>query len=147
MMLKQVFSLSLAAMLCASVSMARAADEDLPPVVEKKQSGFKYVSGGVGELGRKAMTKIANKFPMQLYFSVPGQTDPAGVKVTVRDRMLKKQIEATSEGPLFFFTPDSGRWTVDAEYDGETISKTVDLIGRRYILLEYHFKSGETPAK
>lgn len=145
MTLKYVFPLMVA--LAATLSTTYAADEDLPPVVEKKQSGYKYVSGGVGELGRKAMSKVANKYPLQLYFSIEGQADLTGVKVTVRDRMLKKQIEATSEGPLFFFTPDSGRWTVDAEFDGEIISKTVDLIGRRYILLEYRFKSAEAAAK
>jgi hypothetical protein len=29
---------------------------------------------------------------------------------------------------------------MDAQYDGETVSRTVDLIGRRYIVLEFHFK-------
>jgi hypothetical protein len=29
---------------------------------------------------------------------------------------------------------------MDAEYRGETISRTVDLIGRRYMLLEFKFK-------
>lgn len=119
-----------------------AADEELPPVVVKKQSGFNYASGGVGELGRKAMAKIANKFPMQLVFTAEGQSDDlTGVKVTVRDTRGKTQIQAVSEGPYFYFTPDSGRWTMEAEYNGETLSKTVDLIGRRYILLEFHFKA------
>ena len=45
-----------------------------------------------------------------------------------------------SEGPAFYFNPPSGRWTIDAEYNGETVSKTVDLIGRRYIVLEFDFK-------
>jgi hypothetical protein len=49
-------------------------------------------------------------------------------------------IEAVSDGPFFHFNPPSGRWTMDAELDGETVSRTVDLIGRRYILLEFHFK-------
>ena len=126
---------------------AFAAEEELPPVVVHKQSGFAYISGGVGELGRMAMAKVANKYPMQLIFTAEGEgPDLTGVKVTVRDRMLKKQIEAVSEGPAFYFTPDSGRWTIDAEYKGEGISRTVDLIGRRYIMLEFHFKGlGETP--
>ncbi len=128
---------------------AMAAEEELPPVVVRKQSGFSYISGGVGEMGRKAMAKVANKYPIQLIFTAEGEgPDLTGVKVTVRDRMLKKQIEAVSEGPAFYFTPDSGRWTMEAEYKGETISRTVDLIGRRYILLEFHFKgSGETPSQ
>ncbi len=128
---------------------ALAAEEELPPVVVRKQSGFAYISGGLGEWGRKAMAKVANKYPMQLIFTAEGEgPDLSGVKVTVRDRMLKKQIEAVSEGPAFYFTPDSGRWTIEAEYKGESVSRTVDLIGRRYILLEFHFKGlGNTPSQ
>ncbi|MSQ60718.1 MAG: hypothetical protein EXR36_14040 [Betaproteobacteria bacterium] len=134
---------ALGAMLVTGISgvPALANEEELPPVVVRKQSGFSYISGGLGELGRKAMAKVANKYPMQLIFTAEGEgPDVAGVKVTVWDRRLKKQIEAVAEGPAFYFTPDSGRWTIEAEYRGETVSRTVDLIGRRYILLEFHFK-------
>jgi hypothetical protein len=63
-----------------------------------------------------------------------------GVKVTVRDIKGAPLIEAVADGPYFFFNPPSGRWTMDAEYAGEVVSRTVDLIGRRYILLEFKFK-------
>ncbi|MFN0314060.1 MAG: hypothetical protein ACKVQA_03350 [Burkholderiales bacterium] len=140
---KPMAVMTLGAMLMISLwgTAVLADEEELPPVVVRKQSGFAYISGGLGELGRKAMAKVANKYPMQLIFTAEGEgPDLTGVKVTVRDRMLKKQIEAVAEGPAFYFTPDSGRWTVEAEYKGETISRTVDLTGRRYILLEFHFK-------
>jgi len=32
---------------------------------------------------------------------------------------------------------------MEAEYDGEKISRTVDLVGRRYIVLEFKFKAPE----
>ena len=111
-------------------------------IKEHKQSGIKYISGGVSEAQRKAIAKIAQKYPVQLLFSVEGKPEPVtGVKVTVINVMGKKQLEAESEGPLFYFTPDSGRWTMDAEYDGERISMTKDLVGRRYLVLEYKFKA------
>ncbi len=144
MSLKIMVAAALCVSLLALQNPTFAADENLPPVVVRKQSGFPYVSGGVGELGRKAMAKVANKYPMQLIFTAEGgESDLTGVKVTVRDTRLKKQIEAISEGPLFYFTPDSGRWTMDVEYNGETVSRTVDLIGRRYIVLEFKFKGAE----
>jgi hypothetical protein len=34
---------------------------------------------------------------------------------------------------------------MDAEYEGETLSRTVDLIGRRYIVLEFHFGGEKKP--
>jgi hypothetical protein len=78
---------------------------------------------------------------MQLVFTEDGKPEGVtGVKVTVKDLKGERVIEAVSEGPYFYFNPPSGRWTMDAALDGETVSRTVDLIGRRYILLEFHFK-------
>ncbi|MND06741.1 hypothetical protein D3C83_282980 [compost metagenome] len=49
-------------------------------------------------------------------------------------------IEALSEGPYFYINPPAGgRFTIDAEYNGEKQSLTKDLIGRRYLVLEYKF--------
>jgi hypothetical protein len=141
---KTLVTIVYVASLLGSSTGAFADDEPLPEVKVRKQSDIPFVSGGIGELGRKAMTKVANKYPMQLVFTVEGGApDVKGVKVTVRDIKGTKQIEAVSEGPLFYFNPPSGRWTMDAEYDGETVSRTVDLIGRRYILLEFHFKGAK----
>jgi hypothetical protein len=110
------------------------------PVVHK-QSDITFVSGGSTETEAQELHRIANKYPMQLRFVVGD--DPRsgkGVRVTIRNLKGEKVIEAVSEGPAFYFNPPSGRWTIDAEYRGETVSKTVDLIGRRYIVLEFDFK-------
>ncbi len=106
-----------------------------------KQSDIQYVSGGTTDAERQEMKRISNRYPMQLVFTL-GQEAPnlAGVKVTVKNLKGDKVIEAVSNGPYFFFNPPSGRWTMDAEYNGETVSKTVDLVGRRYIVLEFRFK-------
>ena len=60
--------------------------------------------------------------------------------LTVKDLKGNPQIEAVAAGPYFYFNPPSGRWIMDADYRGETISRTVDLIGRRCMLLEFKFK-------
>lgn len=123
---------------------ALSAQPETPaPLEVHKQSGIAYVSGGTTEDERQELRRIANRYPMQLRFVVAD--DPAsggGVRVTVKDLRGDKVIEAVSEGPAFYFNPPSGRWTIDAEYAGETVSKTVDLVGRRYILLEFPFKGG-----
>jgi hypothetical protein len=106
-----------------------------------KQSGIDYVSGGMTDDERKELGRISNKYPMQLVFIAGENTEPIrGVKVTVRDIKGSPLIEAVADGPYFFFNPPSGRWTMDAEYGGEVVSRRVDLIGRRYILLEFKFK-------
>ena len=49
---------------------------------------------------------------------------------------------ATADGPIFFANPPAGRWTLEAEYEGEKFSKTVDVNGRFYITLSIQFKGG-----
>ena len=115
--------------------------QDSPAPVVKKQSGIAYVSGGATEAEARELQRVANKYPMQLRFVIGDDAAAGeGVRVTVKDLRGDKVIEAVSAGPVFYFNPPSGRWTIDAEYQGETVSKTVDLVGRRYILLEFEFK-------
>lgn len=118
---------------------AQAADA---PEVHKKY-GVRYVSGGIDAEQRKAMAKIGPKFPIHLHFVVEGSNAPiSGVKVTARDVTGNLYLEAESEGPLFFFDATGGRFTIEAQYKGEKLSETKDLVGRRYLLLEYKFRAG-----
>ena len=124
---------------CGCIAMAQQQPQAGPVV--HKQSDINYVSGGTTEAEAHELHRVANKYPMQLRFVVGD--DPRsgkGVRVTIKNLKGEKVIEAVSEGPAFYFNPPSGRWTIDAEYNGETVSKTVDLIGRRYIVLEFDFK-------
>ena len=127
-----------AALLLLAVATAHADEE--PPKVHK-QGGATYVSGGGTEEARKALFKIAPKFPIQLIFQVDGEIEPiSGVKVQVRDVAGNVVVEAVSDGPYFYCNPPAGgRFTIDAEYNGQKQSQTKDLVGRRYLVLEYKF--------
>jgi hypothetical protein len=127
-------------LLALAAPALQAADEVEPPKVHK-QGGSTYVTGGSGEAQRKALFKIANKFPIQLIFEVEGQEgDISGVKVTLTDQSGNALIEAVSEGPYFYMNPPAGgRFIIDAEYNGEKLTNTKDLVGRRYLVLEFKF--------
>ena len=127
-------------MIALAAPVLQAADEVEPPKVHK-QGGSTYVTGGSGEAQRKALFKIANKFPIQLIFEVEGQEgDISGVKVTLTDQSGNALIEAVSEGPYFYMNPPAGgRFVIDAEYNGEKQTRTKDLVGRRYLVLEFKF--------
>ena len=134
----------LLALACAlGLTPAAAQQKPLADIPVRKQSGIPFVSGGVTEAERQELQRIANKYPMQLVFTAEGQPpELKGVKIKVRDLRGDTLIEAVSDGPLFYFNPPSGRWTMEAELNGETVARTVDLVGRRYIVLEFHFKGG-----
>ena len=133
----------IAGLLIALVApMLQAADEVEPPKVHK-QGGSTYVTGGSGDAQRKALFKIANKFPIQLIFEVEGEPgDISGVKVALTDQSGNALIEAVSEGPYFYMNPPAGgRFIIDAEYNGEKLTRTKDLVGRRYLVLEFKFRA------
>ena len=117
-----------------------AADEAEPPKIHK-QGGSTYATGGIGEAQRKALFKIAPKFPIQLIFEVEGdKSDISGVKVKLTDQSGNSLIEAVSEGPYFYMNPPAGgRFIIDVEYNGDKQSTTKDLVGRRYLVLEFKF--------
>ncbi|HEX7810629.1 MAG TPA: hypothetical protein VF460_01870 [Burkholderiales bacterium] len=119
---------------------APALHADETPKVHK-QGGSTYVSGGGAEADRKALFMLAPKFPIQLIFQVGGEIEGvSGAKVTLRNQYGESLLEAVSEGPYFYINPPSGgRFTIDAEYNGEKQSFTKDLVGRRYLVLEYKF--------
>lgn len=136
--LRLLLLMLLAVFLPGVLAAAQSADAQIKV---HQQSGINYVSGGMTDEERKEMRRISNKYPMQLIFIAGENTAPIrDVKVIVRDIKGSPLIEAVADGPYLFFNPPSGRWTVDAEYQGETVSRTVDLIGRRYIQLEFKFK-------
>ncbi|MCW5623964.1 MAG: hypothetical protein KIT73_04500 [Burkholderiales bacterium] len=137
----KLIAAALALVLAATVAFA---DEAALGIKIYRQSGISYVTGGNGDEA-KAFEQIAKRYPVQIVFTVAGQhVDLDGVKVVVRDGKGDSVVEARSRGPLFYVNTPSGRWTFEAEFDGETITKTKDLTGRRYLVLDFDFKSAPT---
>jgi hypothetical protein len=134
----------LLALACAlTLAPVAAQRKPLADIPVRKQSGIPFVSGGTTAAQRQEMQRIANKYPIQLVFTAEGRPpELSGVRVQVRDLRGDTLIDAVAEGPLFYFNPPSGRWTMEAEWNGEKVTRTVDLVGRRYIVLEFRFQGG-----
>jgi hypothetical protein len=124
---------------CAGLSK-----ENLPEVKVHRQGGVSYVSGGVDPLERKALKKMAERYQVQLTFAREGSSEPlTGVHVTLVDYKGDKAVDVVSDGPIFFANPPGGRWTIEAELDGETFSKTADIGSRFYVTFDFKFKSAK----
>ena len=49
-------------------------------------------------------------------------------------------VEAKAGGPFFYINPPaSGRFTLEAQFEGQSITMTKDLVGRRYLNLVFDF--------
>lgn len=124
-------------------ALALAESEASLGIKVHKQSGISFITGGKGDEA-KAFEQVAARYPVQIVFSVGGEhVDIDGVQVVVLDVKGDRVIEATAAGPLFYLNPPSGRWTVEATWRGETLTRTKDLTGRRYLVLDFDFKKPE----
>ena len=131
-------------LLAAFAVTVHAADEASVGIKRHKQSGFDYVTGGAGPQA-EAFAKLSARYPVRIQFTIDGvhAEDISGVKFRLLDTMGNALIEADAEGPLFFVTPSSGRWTFEATWHGQVLSSTKDLTGRRYLDIAFDFKSGK----
>lgn len=123
----------------ALVAGVAVADEAAVGIKVHKQSGINYITGGADE-SAKAFEQVANRYPVQIHFTLGGEhVDTGPVRVTLRDIKGEAQVQADTEGPFFFINPPSGRWTFEAERNGEKLTKTKDLTGRRYLVIDFDF--------
>jgi hypothetical protein len=122
---------------CCATSFAQEA----PPPKVHKQGSSTYVTGGLTADDKEALFKVAPKYPIHLIFQLNGEAaNVTGVRVRVKDTTGDVIVEAASEGPYMYVNPPSGgRFTIEAEYEGQKQAFTKDLVGRRYLVLEYKF--------
>ena len=130
-------------MVVMAAAMHAHADEAALGIKVHKQSGINYITGGLGDEA-KAFEQLAPRYPVQLIFTVGGEhAQIRDVKVTVRDIKGDALVEAMSEGPLFYVNTPSGRWTFEAEWNGEKQTRTKDQTGRRYLVMDFDFRKPE----
>lgn len=108
---------------------------------ESRQGEYTIVSGGNDEAELAQLEKLAPRHQIQLLFlRSEDKAGLPGVRVRVRNTAGDLVVETTSSGPRLFVNPPAGgRYTIEAEYAGEVLVKTRDLVGRRYLQLEFAF--------
>ncbi len=108
---------------------------------ESRQGDYTLVSGGNDEAELAQLEKLAPRYQIQLLFlRSEDKAGLPGVKVRVRNTAGDLMVETTTRGPWLYVNPPSGgRYTIEAEHEGEVLTKTRDLVGRRYLHLEFVF--------
>jgi hypothetical protein len=123
-----------------AVGQVLAVDEASVGIKVRQQSGANYVTGGIGE-DAEAFLEISPRYPIHLKFQQGGRDiQEKGVQVKVIDVKGEPLVEAMAEGPLFYVNPPSGRWKFEIAWQGQTLTQTKDLTGRRYLDLVFDFR-------
>jgi hypothetical protein len=120
-----------------------AVDEASVGIKVRQQSGANYVTGGIGD-DVEAFLEISPRYPIHLKFQQGGRDiQEKGVEVRIIDVKGESLVEATAEGPLFYVNPPSGRWKFEIVWQGQMLTQTKDLTGRRYLDLVFDFRAPE----
>ncbi len=126
----------------AGVALLSCALPALPdPLKESRQGDYTLVSGGNDDAEVAQLEKLAPRYQIQLLFlRSEDKAGLPGVQVRVRNTAGDLVVETTTRGPWLYVNPPSGgRYTIEAEHGGEVLKKTRDLVGRRYLQLEFVF--------
>lgn len=123
----------------AAWTLPMPAQADEPKV--SRQGDYSYVSGGLSDDEQRQFEQLAPRYLIQLVFKRNGdKADVSGVKVRIRNTAGDLVLETATLGPYLYVNPPSGgRFTIEAEFMQQTQAKTRDLVGRRYLHLEFDF--------
>ena len=117
-----LFAISLGA---AGAALAQSSDA-LPPA--QTQGSVTFVTGGVGQDEAAAMKAAENSYPLALEFvkrAPPNGEFLANVDVTIKNRSGDTVLTTTSDGPFLLAKLPAGRYTVVAEVDGQTKTRSI----------------------
>ena len=100
----------------------------LPP--EQTQGSVTYVSGGIGQEESQAFEVAAAQYPLALEFAIknaPRAKYTANVHVVVTDTQGTRVLDTHSDGPFLLAKLPAGRYTVTAERQQQTLTRTVHV--------------------
>jgi hypothetical protein len=102
--------------------------EQLPPA--QIVGPVTYVSGGSDPLQAQVMRRAAAHYPLELdllWGRGAKETPIAGVEWSIHNSAGHKLVDASSSGPLVLASLPDGRYTVTARYEGDELSRVVDV--------------------
>lgn len=98
--------------------------------IETAPGGVKYLTGGIGTEAQERLDARADYFNLKLVFTLNEGSYIADVRVTVKDAQGRTVVEDTADGPFFMARLPPGQYTVEARYNGKTLTRHV-RVGER----------------
>jgi len=127
---------------------ALATDSAMPPALQT-QGTVSYVSGGIGEDQSDAFKRAAAEYPLELLFArqaTPRDEYLADVRVTICDRAGNPVLETISAGPFLLANLPAGKYSIDAEYNGERKHQSVDIHNGKHRRAVFVWPTRDEPA-
>lgn len=129
------------AMILALASISGFA-ADVPAGIQPKQSdsGIAYVSGGIGQDEREALTAQAAGYNLKLVFAdKSGGHYLSDIKVSIKGAKGADVLEAVADGPWFFAKLPPGSYRVSAAVGEQRQTRAVTVGKQRQSRLAFRF--------
>jgi hypothetical protein len=107
------------------------------------QNGVVFVSGGVGDGSLDEIQAVKHQYNLHLLFAIKGSGQYlADVNVTIKDAQGNAVVAAVSDGPFFLAKLPPGKYSVSAESNGNSQTKTFGLKPGRPLGLSFYWPAG-----
>lgn len=130
----------LAAAFLMFFALSAFAQETSVATTVKSQGSISYISGGVTLDERDAMKPLAKDYNLRMGFALNVGNYVADVKVKVQSAKGKSVLDVVSDGPWLYAKLPAGKYKVTAEYDGQTITKSTSISGKKGASLNFVWK-------
>lgn len=110
-------------------AQAQRGDADGLPYneIEVTPDGVAFVAGGIGIKEQERLNAVAGKFNLKLVFTLHEGNYIADVNVVVKDENGRTVLTERADGPFLMAKLPAGRYTVEATYQGKTVTRTMSV--------------------
>jgi hypothetical protein len=105
------------------------ADAQSPLPQQQTQSGVAYLNGGIGDDESQYIKSSMKDYTLGLLFSRAGGEYVASVAVTIKDAKGATAFEVPSAGPYLLVKLPPGKYSVVANYQGDSKTQPVTVAG------------------
>lgn len=130
----------------AALSSTLAPGTAQAAIVESQHAdGVRSLQGGVGEAEQQQMKAAAARYSLGLTFAADSGAYLADVAVRVLDAKGRAVFDTTVRNPIVLVDLPSGRYTVEATYQGRTQRSSVTLAQGKSRAITLRWPEGPAP--
>jgi hypothetical protein len=131
----------------AALSITLALAPSHAAIVESQHAGgVRSLQGGVGEAEQQQMKAAAAEYSLGLTFASDTGAFLADVAVRVLDAKGRVVFDTTVRNPIVLVDLPSGRYSIEATYQGRTQRSSVTLAQGKSRAMTLRWRDGDAPA-
>jgi hypothetical protein len=104
-----------------------AIDDSGRHIAVQEQNGNQFISGGVGTEERDALQAMKGRFNLELTMATPSGKYVGSTTLRIVSPEGKTVLDTQTDGPIFMAKLPPGQYTIQAEANGQKMTRTVSI--------------------